>query len=139
MSSTVVSICAAALLVPSLALAQASKFDGAWNVTLSCPATNEGGGAKGYTHMFRAEVKDGNLLGLYGKEGELGSQRLSGHIANDGVADLRLDGIVNNPEYAINKTQTGKAFTYHVRAKFEQSSGTGQRTSGRVCEFRFSR
>jgi len=130
---------AAALLVPPLAVAQASKFDGTWNVTLTCPATNEAGGAKGYTHMFPAEVKDGNLLGLYGKEGELGSQRLSGHISNDGNANLRLDGIVNNPDYAINKAPTGKAFTYQVRAKFEQSSGVGQRTSGRGCEFRFSR
>jgi len=139
MKIAVVCTLAAALLVPSFALPQASKFDGKWNVTLTCPATNEAGGAKGYTFSFSAEVKDGDLLGVYGREGELGSQRLSGHISNDGSADLRLDGIVGDPDYAINKSPTGKAFTYRVRARFEQSSGTGQRTSGRICEFRFSR
>ena len=132
-------ILAVALLAPSLGLAQATRFDGKWNVTLTCPPTNDADGAKGYTHMFPAEVKDGYLVGMYGKEGELGSQRLSGQISNDGSAELRLDGIVSNPDYAIGKSPTGKAFTYRVRAKFEQSSGTGQRTSGRTCDFRFSR
>ncbi len=130
---------AAIFVVQSFAVAQPTKFDGAWNVTLTCPPVNDADGTKGYTHMFTAEVKDGQLLGLYGKEGELGSQRLSGHISADGTADLRLDGIVNNPEYAIGKSPRGKPFTYKVRAKFERTSGTGQRTSGRICEFRFSR
>jgi hypothetical protein len=128
-----------ALFVGPLALAQSTRFDGKWNVALTCPPANDADGTKGYTHLFPAEVKDGQLFGIYGKEGEPGSQRLSGRVAEDGSADLRLDGIVQNPDYAIGKSPPGKAFTYRVRARFEPSSGTGQRTSGRVCEFRFSR
>jgi len=125
--------------VPAMAGAQANSFDGTWNVTLTCPPTSEKEGAKGYTHKFPAEVKDGHLLGGYGKEGELGWQRLQGQIGADGSADLTLDGIVSNTDYAIGRSPTGKAFRYQVRATFEWSVGTGQRTSGRVCEFRFAR
>ncbi len=123
----------------SCAIAQAAAFDGSWNVTLTCPPTSEKDGAKGYTHKFPAEVKNGHLLGEYGKEGELGWQRLQGQIAADGNANLTLDGIVSNADYAIGHSPTGKAFRYQVRAKFEGTAGTGQRTSGRVCEFRFAR
>ncbi len=130
---------AAIVLAHSLSLAQSTQFDGKWNVTLTCPPANDADGTKGYTHMFPAQVKEGQLLGIYGKEGDLGSQRLSGQIAADGSAELRLDGIVSNPDYAIGKSQKGKAFTYKVRTKFDQSTGIGQRTSGRVCEFRFVR
>ena len=125
--------------VHALAIAQATTFDGNWNVTLTCPPTSEKEGAKGYTLRFPAEVKNGHLLGQYGKEGELGWQRLQGQVAADGSAQLTLDGIVGNTEYAIGRSPTGKAFHYQVRAKFEGAAGSGQRTSGRVCEFRFVR
>ena len=125
--------------LPAMAMAQATPFDGTWNVTLTCPPTSEKEGAKGYTHKFPAEVKDGQLLGEYGKEGELGWQRLRGQIAANGSASLMLDGIVSNSEYAVGHSPAGKAFRYQVRAKFEASAGAGQRTSGRVCEFRFAR
>jgi hypothetical protein len=52
---------------------------------------------------------------------------------------LRANGIVNSPDYAIRQAQRGKAYTYRVRAQFEATSGTGQRTTGRTCEFRFTR
>ena len=118
---------------------QTSAFDGAWNVTLICPSHNENEGAKGYTHLFLAEVNNGQLRGIYGKEGEPGWQFLHGEISPDGSATLTLDGIVDNPEYAIGKSPKGKPFSYKVRARFEHSSGTGQRMSGRACEFRFAR
>jgi hypothetical protein len=128
-----------AIVLAGHARAQAQAFDGAWNVTLTCPAANDAEGTKGYTHMFPAEVKNGELRGVYGKEGEPGWQSLHGQISADGSATLKLDGIVNNPDYAIGKSSTGKAFTYRVRARFEQASGSGQRLTGRVCEFRFVR
>jgi hypothetical protein len=42
------------VLVATLAQAQAqtSGFDGAWNVTLTCPPANDTEGTKGYTHLF---------------------------------------------------------------------------------------
>ncbi len=119
--------------------AQTTAFDGAWNVTLTCPPHNDNEGTKGYTHVFPAEVKNGQLKGIFGEEGVPGWQFLHGEITPEGNAILTLDGIVNNSEYAIGKSPKGKRFTYKVRAEFAQSSGTGQRLSGRVCEFRFAR
>ena len=52
---------------------------------------------------------------------------------------MRLDGIVNNPKYAINEAERGKEYTYRIRAQFEPNSGVGQRLTGRVCEFKFTR
>ena len=63
----------------------------------------------------------------------------SGTIAPDGNALLRLDGIVNNPEYAVNNAQRGKAYSYRVRAVFQRDSGTGRRIGKRQCAFRFAR
>lgn len=124
-------------LIP--AQAQDTKFDGAWQVTLTCPPHNDEEGTKGYTHVFPAEVKNGQFRGVHGKEGEPGWHLLHGAISPDGNATLKLDGIVNSPEHAIGRSPKGKAYSYNVRARFEQASGTGQRMSGRVCEFRFAR
>ena len=123
----------------ALAAAQPTQFDGSWNVVMSCPPHNEEDEAKGYTHRFPAEVADGQLRAVHGAEGEPGWHLLTGRIAEDGSATLRLDGIVNSPDHAINNAQRGKAYRYTVRAQFEQASGTGQRMTGRVCQFRFSR
>ncbi|MEO7337054.1 MAG: hypothetical protein ABIV63_10780 [Caldimonas sp.] len=121
------------------AQAEPSRYDGTWNVTLTCPPHNEDDEAKGYTHRFPAEVHDGEIRGVHGTEGEPGWHLLHGPIAPDGSAKLRLEGIVNNAAHAINNAQRGKVYSYRVRAQFTESSGSGQRLTGRVCEFRFSR
>jgi hypothetical protein len=116
-----------------------SPFDGAWDVTLTCPAHHEDDDAKGYTHRFPAEIRNGVFRGTHGTEGQPSWHLLTGTLAPDGSAMLKLDGIVNNPAYAINDAQRGKPYTYRVRAAFEPTSGTGQRLGKRKCEFRFQR
>lgn len=107
---------------------------------MTCPPHNSADeDAKGYTHRFPAEVHMGRLRGTHGKEGEPGWHLLHGKIDGDGGATLRLDGIVNNPKYAINDAQRGKEYTYRIKAQFEANSGTGQRLTGRECVFRFER
>ena len=130
---------AAMLATPMFSTAQPSKFDGAWNVTLTCPPHHKDDDAKGYTHRFPAEIVNGRVRGIHGQEGEPGWHLLTGSVAADGSATLRLDGIVNNEEYAINNAERGKSYRYRVHAQFEQSSGTGERLTGRTCHFRFSR
>ena len=125
---------------PIAGAAQApSTFDGQWDVTLACPPHNEDDDAKGYTHRFPATVKDGYLRGVHGTEGQPSYHLLTGRITADGKAALTLDGIVNNPAYAINNAQRGKPYSYRVRAQFEASSGTGQRIGKRKCDFEFRR
>lgn len=117
-----------------------AAFDGKWSVVLTCPPQNEDDdGAKGYVHRWSVEVKGGIMHGTYGTEGEPSYHLLSGIIAPDGKADLKLDGIVSRPDYAINNAWRGKPYTYRVRAKFEGEHGTGVRAGRRKCEFAFAK
>jgi hypothetical protein len=107
---------------------------------MTCPPHNAADDdAKGYTHQFPAEVRKSRLQGTHGKAGEPGWHFLHGKINEDGSATLRLDGIVNNPKYAIKDAERGKEYTYRIRAQFEPAAGVGQRITGRVCEFKFTR
>lgn len=125
---------------PALAAAQAATpFDGAWNVTLACPPHSGDDDAKGYTHRFPGEVTNGRMRAVHGSEGEPGWHLVTGRIAPDGSATLQVDGIVNNEKYAINNAQRGKAYKYRVRAQFESGQGSGERLTGRVCHFTFTR
>jgi hypothetical protein len=121
------------------ASAQAGRFDGEWNVEMHCPAVKSDDDDKGYTHRFKAQVVDGELHGEHKSAGEPGYHLLTGKIGDKGNAALRLDGVVNNPNYAIHNARYGSSYSYRVKAKFDERSGLGQRQSGRVCEFRFSR
>lgn len=124
---------------PALAAEETSSFDGRWDVTLTCPPHNEDEDAKGYVHRFPVDVKGAALRGTHGTEGEPGWHLLAGDIAPDGRAALRLDGIVNDPDYAVGHAFRGKRYSYRVRARFEGDSGRGQRIGKRQCDFRFQR
>ena len=134
-------LAAAALAAPGIGTAgdTTKAFDGAWEVILTCPPHHEDDDAKGYTHRFAATIEDGVLVGTHGSEGQPSWHRLVGPIAADGTALLTLDGIVNNPAYAINNAQRGKPYSYRVRARFEGATGAGQRIGKRRCNFDFKR
>lgn len=133
-------VTAAAIAAVFSAQAAPSAYDGAWNVTLVCPPHNAADDdAKGYTHRFAAAVLDGVLRGTHGADGEPGWHDLHGKIWAEGEAMLRLDGIVNNPKYAINGAHRGKQYSYRVKAHFDERSGRGQRLTGRACELQFTR
>lgn len=132
-----VSLCAA--VAAGASHAEPTPYDGRWTVVLACPPHTGDDDAKGYTHRFPAEVRDGVLRGVHGSEGEPGWHLLQGTVAADGSARLRLDGIVNNPDYAINDAPRGKRYSYRVLARFTESSGSGRRLTGRACDFGFSR
>lgn len=123
----------------SFAAESTTAFDGSWDVVLTCPPHNEEDDAKGYVHRFPAEITGGIVRGTYGREGEPGWHLLTGTVEPGGNAALRLEGVVSNPDYAINKAQRGKAYAYRVRASFEQAKGSGQRVGRRKCDFQFNR
>lgn len=104
-----------------------------------CPPHDDDDEARGYTHRFPGQVVDREFSATHGKEGEPGWHFLRGRINAKGNATLRLDGIVNNPKYAINDAARGKQYSYRVKAHFDETSGVGQRLTGRVCEFTFTR
>jgi len=112
-----------------------AHFDGAWNVTVECPAH---GSASGYTRQLLAQVKDGTLAAQVGQVGQPGSLALSGKIQPDGKASLDARGMVGDPKNTANRLSQGTAFAYRVDAVFEGARGTGNRTDNvRPCRLTF--
>jgi hypothetical protein len=126
-------------LGPSGAPPPSSRFDGAWEVTIDCPATGEAAGVKGYTYRFPATVQDGLLVGLHLAEDAPGGLRLEGAIAPSGRAQLTARGRTGPAEYNLKRAAAGTSYGYGVSARFEGARGTGRRVEGRTCTFTFVR
>lgn len=113
------------------------NFDGKWQTTVSCSAARD---ALGYSFRFISEVKDGNLRGLHGTEGEPSSLLIEGKIDVDGNGKLYATGRTGSKEYVPGRdTPRGTEYSYNIEAHFKGSSGTGTRVEGRPCSFVFAK
>ena len=112
------------------------RFDGAWNVTVSCPAHQ---GAAGYVIRLLAQVKEGALTAQQGGVGQPGSLTLSGQIQPDGKASIDARGMVGDPRTAGNRLSQGAPYAYRVDALFDGSRGVGNRTELRPCSLTFAK
>jgi class 3 adenylate cyclase len=111
------------------------RFDGTWNVTVSCPKSDDG--ALGYRYEFVAQVKDGILRGDQGVEGTAGWLRLQGSITPDGKAVFDANGLTGDSKYNVKGLQKGVPYNFQVAAHFEGSRGTGRRLQLRPCLLTF--
>ena len=113
-----------------------ARFDGAWNVTVQCPAH---GSASAYTRRLLAQVKDGSLAAQLGDVGQPGFLTLSGKIEPYGKASIDARGMVGDPRNAVNRLSQGAAYAYRVDAVFEGARGVGNRTddAARPCSLTF--
>jgi hypothetical protein len=113
-----------------------APFDGEWTTVLSCaPAV----GALPYTYRFTSTVKDNVLHGERGVKGLPGWLTLDGQIMPDGSADIRARGLVGKARYAVGERPPATPYSYHIDARFAQSSGAGQRVKERSCTATFTR
>jgi hypothetical protein len=115
----------------------AEAFDGAWAVTLDCPASPDGAAA--FSYVFKAEVSGDLMHGEHGQEGQPGWMTLDGAIAADGAANLQATGLTGSPQYNIQDTAKGVPYRHPVTAHFTAQHGTGSWTTNRVCTFTFER
>jgi hypothetical protein len=127
-----------AALGPAGAPPPVTRFDGAWEVSIACPASSQAG-AKGYAYRFPATVKDGRLVGNHLAEGTPGSLKVEGAIQSDGRAILKGSGLTGSAAYNIKQSAAGTPYEYSISARFEQASGSGSRIEGRECSFAFTR
>jgi hypothetical protein len=128
---------AALLFWPALSLAGGERFDGKWITTVSCDAFRD---ALGFSYRFASEVKDGNFRGLHGTENEPGYLLIEGKIGDDGAAKLYAKGMTGSKEYVPGRdTPRGTEFGYHIKAQFQDRTGTGTRIEGRPCSLEFER
>jgi hypothetical protein len=116
-----------------------TRFDGAWEVTIDCPATPGGTGVKGYAYRFPATIRDGRLVADHLAEDAPGSLHLEGTLARDGHAQLAARGRTGPSEYNLKQAPAGTRYAYGVSARFDAAGGTGRRVEGRTCEFTFVR
>ena len=125
------------LLVSPRASVAGESFDGKWLTTVSCEASRD---ALGYSFRFVSEVKDGNLRGLHGTEGQPSSLLIEGKIDADGTAKLYATGRTGSKEYVPGRdTPRGTEYSYNIKAQFKGTTGTGTRVEGRPCSFHFEK
>ncbi len=126
------------LVLPGVArAADAHRFDGEWQTTVSCAASR---GGLGYSFRFVSTVKDGVLHGLHGTAGEPGSLAIDGTIGEDGVGKLYANGRTGSKEFVPGRdTPRGTEYGYNIDAKFDGSKGTGTRVEGRPCTLEFEK
>jgi hypothetical protein len=124
------------VLLPFASL-HAESFDGAWSVLEVCDSTKEG--ARGYTWRYDATVKDGHLVGQYRTKGQSPSLTLEGQIKPDGTASLVAEGISADSDHNIGFAPPQTRISFRVTAKFESTTGVGNRLGVRTCKFTFSK
>jgi len=116
--------------------ADPSRFDGTWEVSVACTATE---GALGYTNRFPATVKGGVLHGQYGTEGVAASLTLDGRINPNGTATILASGLTGDTRFNVKAMPKGRPYSYHIEATFLNASGTGRRVEVRPCSVTFIR
>ncbi len=118
-------------------VSDARRFDGAWTVTLQCPAT--AAGVAGYTFTFPATVRGGHLHGQYGSPGNAPSLMYDGSIDPDGTATISANGITGPSTFNVGQVPKGVPYGYHFTARFDAMHGHGTKTEIRPCAMDFSR
>jgi uncharacterized caspase-like protein len=114
-----------------------SRFDGTWDVTLSCDRASDG--AKGYTFRYVATVQNGMFRGTHGQPPQADSLVTQGMIQPDGSAMLQADGFTGGQDYNVGKVMEGTPYHYHMQAHFDERQGNGTRLELRPCTARFVR
>ena len=134
---------ATALSAPAVAQpsgsASTTRFDGDWQVTMTCPDNTEKSAARGYKRQFPAQVKNGVLRGEIGVAESAGWLRIEGPIGADGSARLDAHGRTGDPDYAVQHPPPSSPYSFHIDARFEGARGSGRRLEQRVCNFVFER
>lgn len=115
----------------------AETFDGQWSVLQVCETSPEG--ARGYKWAYPATVTDGYFVGQYRQEGQSPSMSLKGMIKADGSATLTARGISGDSDHNVKFAPAQTPINFDVRAKFSGKTGTGERHTGRVCTFTFTK
>lgn len=117
-----------------------NRFDGLWDVVLTCPTE---GAAGGYTYAFTAQVTDDVMRGQHGMPGEPGSLTIEGRLGADGSAVLAVSlrtGAASRNVQAYKSAPPGTPYTYSAEAHFSETSGTGERLDGlRKCHYAFTK
>lgn len=121
---------------PSNPRSSGAKFDGEWDLNISCAAAGKAGA---YSRFMLAVVKDSVLHSEILTPGIPGWMVLDGKIGADGKADLTARGLTGDPKATFNKAKPGSPYGFTVSAQFDGTSGTGKRNELRPCDLKFAK
>jgi hypothetical protein len=123
---------------PAADRSAARRFDGVWDTTVSCPDVKEKGRlVKGYMLQFPVGIENGMLRGEHGAQNVSGWLSLEGRIEPDGSALLMARGLTGDPDFTLDRLQSGSPYAYSVKAHFDESRASGKRVELRPCELTF--
>jgi hypothetical protein len=122
--------------VASAPRANSGKFDGAWDLKISCP---QSGKAAGWDRYMSAVVKDNVMHGEHLKPSNPAWLVIDGRIGVDGKATLMAKGLTGNPAMTVNNAKAGSPYGFTISAQFDNSSGTGKRNELRPCDLTFAK
>jgi uncharacterized caspase-like protein len=108
------------------------KFDGNWDVTVSCLKE---GIALGYVRSLTAVVTDG----MFHAEHPTPRLAIDGQIGPDGKATLIAKGLTGGPAFTLGHEKEGTPYAYTVDAQFDGYRGTGKRNEARPCNLIFAK
>jgi hypothetical protein len=114
----------------------AGKFDGEWDVNISCPPAGKAGA---YARYVMAVVKDSVFHAELLTPGTPGWLVMSGKIGANGKTSLMAKGLTGNPAATINNAKAGSPYGFTVSAQFDSASGTGKRNEIRPCDLKFAK
>jgi len=120
--------------VPAAPAITPSRFDGSWEVTMTCASSAEIG--LGYTTRFLAEVRGGQLSAESAGPPDAGRVKLEGPIRSDGNASLRAE---SEPPRDARRAGRRSLERWTAEAQFVGSHGTGRRVDQRRCDLLFQR
>jgi hypothetical protein len=114
----------------------ADAFDGAWAVTVDCPASPDGDAA--FFYAFNAQVAGDVIHGEHGTANQPGWLRVDGVIQASGVANLQVAGVTGSSRYGADPAKSAP-YRHPVSARFTAQHGAGSWTASRVCNLTFDR
>lgn len=113
------------LAATALAVPDATRYDGDWLLTLSCPAFE---GRRAREGVIRAKMSDGILSAEYGSAGQPGYFRMRGKVEGDDSLLLHGRGVSGNPQ------NHGKTFRIGIPGRFSDGGYRGEgKFGGRQC------
>jgi hypothetical protein len=127
----------AAFCIASRAMADATSFDGKWDVTLVGPKSPDG--ALPLSYEFTTDVTNSMLHGEHGTPGSPGWTALDGTIQPNGDASRKAHRLTGRAAYNLQNGARGVPYMHPVTAHFDGSHGKGSWAATRVCDFTFTR
>ena len=112
------------------------KFDGEWDLNISCPPAGKAGP---YARYALAVVKDSVLHAELLTPGTPAWFIIGGKIEGDGKAKLFVRGLTGNPAATLNRAKPGSPYSFTANAQFDPTSGSGKRVELRPCDLTFAK